>query len=34
MTEDQWGVTVGVLMLVGLFLLVVLGWMGFGWLMG
>ena len=34
MTEDQWGSTVGVLMLVGLVLLVVFEWMAFGWLMG
>ena len=34
MTEDQRGVMVGVLMLVGLFLVVVFGWMALGWLMG
>ena len=34
MTEDQWGVMVAVLILVGLFLVVVFGWIAFGRLMG
>ncbi len=34
MTEDQRGAMVGVLILVGLFVVVVLGWIAFGWLMG